>query len=441
MTPSAPTGEHAVVIGSGIAGLLTAQALADAYTTVTVIERDIPSDRPEPRRGVPQGRHAHALLSRGLEAMDELLPGLRAELEAAGLPFTDAQAGIRLYTSGHLLSPGPSALTAVAVSRATLEHAIRARVAAHPRITISSGRSVSGLTAGPDGDRITGVRVTGPGAVETAVEADLVVDAGGRGRRSPRWLADLGYPAVQEETVAVGMTYVSRRYAFDPELLDGLVGVIVSSYPGQVYGGAVGREDGDRIVLGLQAMLGVDLPDDPDGMARIADQLADPLIARVIRQGRPVGDAQRMQHPASVRRRYERMRRFPQGYLVIGDALCTFNPIYAQGMTVAALEALLLRDLLRRGAGAQARRFFRDAARLIDSPWSIATLSDLRFTEIEGPRPPAARLVNAYLGRYHRAAARDSTLTNAFLQVAHLVKPPATLFAPRFLRRALTGRP
>jgi 2-polyprenyl-6-methoxyphenol hydroxylase-like FAD-dependent oxidoreductase len=437
MTSAGVRRGHAVVIGSGIAGLLTAQVLADTYSTVSVFERDTPSGRPEPRRGVPQGRHAHALLSRGLSAMDELLPGLRAGLEAAGLPFADAQAAVRLYNGGRLLHPGTSGLTAVAVSRATLEHAIRTRVAAHPRISINTGRSVAGLTASPIRDRITGVRLTGDDRTEAA---DLVVDAGGRGGRSPRWLADLGYPPVPEETVAVGMTYVTRRYAYDAELLDGLIGVIVASYPGQVYGGAVGREDRDGIVLGLQAMLGVELPDDPDGMARIADRLADPRIARVIREGRPVGGAERMRYPASVRRRYERMRRFPEGYLVVGDALCSFNPIYAQGMTVAAGQALLLRDLLEHGTGRLARRFFRQAARVIDSPWSIATLSDLRFAEIEGPRPAGTRVANAYLDRYHRAAAADPALATAFLQVAHLVEPPATLFAPRLLRKALLAR-
>ena len=413
---------RAVVIGSGISGLLAAWVLADTYAEVVVLERDAVTDRPEPRRGVPQGRHAHALLSRGLGALEELFPGFRAELSAAGVPFGDAQSDISYYVNGRLLKSGPSGITAAAVSRPTLEHAIRVRVVTHPRITVRTGRTASGLAAA--GERITGVRVG-----SEVVPADLVVDAGGRGRRTIRWLTDLGYPPVPEETVAPGMTYVTCRFAYEPGLLDGL-GIIVQSFPGQVYGGAVGREDSDRIVLGIQAMLGTGLPTDPDGLAEVADRLVEPRLARVLREAVPIGPTATMQFPTSVRRRYERMRRFPEGYLVVGDALCHFNPIYAQGMTVAALESLLLRDVLRRGPAGLARRFFRPAGRLVGTPWMVAAGSDLRFPEVEGRRPPGSRLMSAYLGRFYRAAAEDASLATTFIRVANLVDPPAKLLSP-----------
>ena len=427
---------HAVVIGGGISGLFTARVLADTYAVVSVLDRDALPSAPVARRGVPQGQHAHALLTRGLRAIEELFPGFEAELDALGVPFGDGQADIHYYNNGHRLSPAVSGFTAVAVSRPLLEHIVHSRVAADPRIRILGSHSVTGLIGTAAKDRVAGVHVyAGQSGTESTLEADLVVDAGGRGRQSPRWLAELGHRAVPEQTVPVGMTYVTRRYRYDERLLDGSLAVILSSYPGQLYGGAVGREDSDRIVLGLQAMIGEELPTDEDGMAAVADRLNDRRLARVIRLGEPLGPPAKMRYPVSVRRRYERLRGFPDGYLVVGDALCSFNPIYAQGMTVAALEALLLRDLLRDGTDGLARRFFRRAAKLIDSPWSIATGSDLRFPQIEGQRPPGARLANAYLDRYHAAAAADPALGTAFLRVANLIDPPARLFDPRLMVR------
>lgn len=421
---------RAIVIGAGISGLLAARALADTYAEVVILERDTLPDEDQPRRGVPQGSHAHALLSGGLSALEQLFPGFRTQLTMAGVPLGDAQADLRYYINGRALRTGLSGLTVVAASRPTLERAIRRRVVEHPRITIRTGQTVTGLDASPAGDRIDGVRTDGE-----PVPADLVVDAGGRGRRSIRWLSDLGYPPVPEETISPGMSYVTRHFAYDPALMDGLLGAIVQSFPGQVNGGVVGREDHDRIVVGLQAMLGATLPTDLEAMAQVADRLAEPRISRVLRQGTPLGPATTMKFPVSVRRRYEQMRRFPDGYLIVGDALCHFNPIYAQGMTVAAQEALLLRELLRRGTTKLARRFFRRAARLVDTPWSVAASSDLRFPQIEGRRPPGSRLVNAYLSRYYRAASRDATLAAAFIRVANLVDPPTGLLSPAAMAR------
>ncbi|GAB7037159.1 MULTISPECIES: NAD(P)/FAD-dependent oxidoreductase [Catenuloplanes] len=311
-----------------------------------------------------------------------------------------------------------------------LEHLTRARVSAHPRIHIVPDRAVSGLTASAGGHRITGVRAGGE-----VLPASIVVDAGGRGGQSMRWLAEHGCPP-PVETVHIGMTYVSRRYRYDPALLDAPLGVIVPSHPGRPYGGAVGREDADRIVLGLQAMLDAALPADPAEMLTIAGTLPDPALAAVLRHGEPVDEPVRMRFPASVRRRYERARRFPEGYLVTGDALCSVNPIYAQGMTVAALEALSLRDLLRAGPpSALAHRFFRGAARLIDTPWAVATGGDLRFPEVGGNRTLLTRLTGPYLGRYQRAAHSDPVLSAAFRRVTNLIDPPARLLDPSLLLR------
>ncbi|MET7669455.1 FAD-dependent oxidoreductase [Micromonospora luteifusca] len=429
----------AVVIGASIGGLVAARALSDTYTRVVVVDRDALPDRPATRRGVPQGRHLHALLAGGLQALERLFPGLRRDLVASGAPMGDLQGELYWYNDGHRLCPATTGLTILGASRPLLEHAIRTRVAALPGVEIVERCEVLGLTTTPDRTRVTGVRMlpVGTGAAEQQVLADLVVDAGGRGSRSPVWLDELGYQRAPEETVRIDVTYVTRYYRREPGHLQGNFGAGGGAYPGVPRAGGVFAQDGERFALSLTGMLGEEPPTDDVGMARYADSLPAPQIAEIIRSADPLDPPQKMRYPASTRRRYERLRRFPEGYLVMADALCSFNPIYGQGMTVAAMEALLLRRLLTAGTGQLAKRFFHQAAQIIDNPWSIAVGADLRFPGVQGRRPPLQRLTNAYIGRFHAAATRDPALGAAFLRVINLIDPPARLFVPEVVARVL----
>jgi len=427
----------AVVIGASIGGLLTARVLSDCYASVLVLDRDVLPDHPAPRRGVPQGRQLHVLLSRGKEALDELFPGLSADLNARGAPLVDLHEDVHWYNDGQRMRRAPSALIALGMSRPLLEDALRARVAALPGVQLRSPVEVLGLTA--TAGRITGVRLRSSDGVEQALAADLVVDASGRGSRTPSWLAELGYPQPAEEQVRVDLTYVTRSYRREPHHLQGLSGALTNAMPGSTRAGIVAAQEDGRYAVALSGMLGEEPPTDDEGMAAFAGSLAAPQIGEVVRTAEPQGPPAMMRFPASTRRRYERLRRFPAGYLVVADALCNFNPIYGQGMTVAALEALLLRRLLAEGADNLARRFFRTAATVIDGPWSIAVGTDLRFPQVVGRRSPKVRFVNAYVHWLHVAAVADPVLGAAFLRVLNLVDPPSRLLAPRIVRRVLRG--
>ena len=446
----------AVVIGASIGGLLAARVLSDRYARVVVVDRDVLPDGPAARRGVPQGRQLHVLLSRGKEALDELFPGLSAELNARGAPLVDLHEDVHWYNDGQRMLRAPSPLIAVGISRPLLEDALRARVLALPGVELRSPVEVLGLTATADGSRITGVRLlaqgagrtgerpaeespTGETATEETVAADLVVDASGRGSRTPVWLAELGYPRPAEEQVQVGVTYVTRTYRREPHHLGGLSGALTNAVPGLPRAGIVAVQEDGRYAVALSGMLGEEPPTDDEGMAAFADSLAAPQVGEVVRTAVPQSPPVKMRFPVSTRRRYERLRRFPAGYLVFADALCSFNPIYGQGMTVAALEALLLRRLLAAGPDQLARRFFSGAARVIEGPWSIAVGTDLRFPEVAGPRTPKVRFVNAYVHRLHVAAVADAVLGAAFLRVVNLVDPPTRLLAPRIVLRVLRG--
>jgi len=434
-------GDRAVVLGASLAGLLAARVLADAYAQVTVIDRDELPETPMHRRGVPHGRHIHGLLARGQQALEELFPGLTAELVAHGVPAGDMLADTRLYLSGHRLRQAHAGLVVLCASRPVLEGHVRARVRALPNLRFLDRCDVVGLTATPDGRRVAGARVLrrADGSAEQVLGADLVVDATGRGSRTPVWLEALGYPRPQEDQVRIGLGYMTRTYRLPPNALGGDLAVLQAATPRHPRTGALQMLEGDRWMLTLGGILGDHPPTDPDGFLDFARSLQFPDIYQTIRDAEPLDDPVPFRFPASVRHRYERLDRFPDGLLVMGDAIASFNPIYGQGMSVAALEALTLRRHLERGAAPQPRRFFRDLARVVDVPWDIAAGGDLVFPGVQGRRTLKARLVNAYIARLHAAAAHDASLASAFVRVAGLVAPPQTLLRPGVALRVLRG--
>ncbi len=435
--------DHVVVLGASVAGLLAARVLADAYAQVTVIDRDRLQKTPIHRPGVPHAHHIHGLLARGQQALEELLPGLTAELIARGVPVGDMLADTRLYFSGHRLQRSDAGLLGLFLSRPLLESAIRERVRALRNVTFLDNRDIVGLTATPDGRSVAGVHVfrRTDGSSGEVLDADLVVDATGRGSRTPVWLEELGYPAPGREEIRIGVGYATRTYRMAPDGLGGDLAVLQAATPTHPRAGALQLLEGDRCMVTLAGILGDHPPTDPDGYLDFARSLQFPDIYQAVRDAQPLDDPVAFRFPASVRHRFERLTRVPAGLLVIGDAMCSFNPIYGQGMTVAALEALVVRRQVERGSALQPHRAFRDLARVIDVPWDMAAGGDLAFPGVEGRRTPKTRLINAYLGRLHAAAAHDASLGRAFLRVVGLVAPPQSLLRPEIATRVLLGRP
>jgi 2-polyprenyl-6-methoxyphenol hydroxylase-like FAD-dependent oxidoreductase len=433
---------QAVVIGASVAGLLAASALSEHYSQVTVYERDTLPAGPEHRRGVPQSRQLHALHARGAQVLSELLPGFTGEMLAAGAVTGDTQRDAHWYLDDYLLKPASSGLEGIALSRPALERLIRSRVARLPNVTVNDGTDVAGLvTAGAsvtDG-RVTGVRVRAartPGVAEQTVPADLVIDAGGRGSRTPAWLAELGFPVPETSRVRADVTYVCRSYTRDARQLGGRFGSLAPPYPARPRGGAVLRQEGDRFVVLLAGMVGAEPPLDEAGMLAFADSLACPDLALVMRESTPLDDPVKYTHPESVWHHYEMLSAYLGGLLVIGDAFSSFNPVYGQGMTVAALEALALRGLLgRTGAAGFERQYFRTAGRLVAEAWETSATSDLRFPEVAGKRRPGAALINAYGDKYRAAASVDPVLGKTFIRVANMIDKPAKLLSPGHVLR------
>ena len=434
-------GERAVVLGASMAGLLAAQVLADGYGQVTVIDRDELPEASTHRRGVPHGRHLHALAARGQQALEELFCGLTAELVADGVPAGDMLADTRLFFSGHRLRRAPTGLGLLCASRPVLEGRVRARVRALPNVRFVDRCDVVGLATTPDRRRVTGARLLrrADGSAEEVLGADLVVDATGRGSRTPTWLHALGYARPDEEQVRVGLGYATRIYRLPPDALGGDLAVLQAATPRYPRAGALQLLEDDRGMVTLAGILGDHPPTDPGGFLDFARSLRFPDIYQAVRDAEPLDDPVAFRFPASVRHRYEKLDRFPDGLLVMGDAVCSFNPIYGQGMSVAALEALALRRHLERGTAPRPRRWFRELARVVDVPWDIAAGGDLVFPGVQGRRTAKVRLISAYIARLHAAAAHDADLAGAFLRVAGLVAPPGSLLRPGVAARVLRG--
>lgn len=437
-----PELEHAIVIGGSIAGMLAARVLSDFYRQVTIVERDRLTDEPAPRKAVPQGRHIHALLARGHQVLDGLFPGLMTELEEAGAPVGDFGADVAWYFGNQKIRQTETGMTCVSAGRPLLEQRIRRRVRALPNVRVLDGAEATGLMSDAGRTRVTGIgvhRAADP-AGASRLDADLVVDSGGRGSRLPAWLADLGYPEVERDAVNVGLGYATVYYDSFPEHdpLGKDLGAVVSAIPGSPRGAIVARMPG-KFGISLIGLRGDHPPRELGPFLDFLATLPLPEVHRAAVSAEPAGPPASFHYPASVRHRYERVKSFPDGLIVLGDGFASFNPIYGQGMTVAAIGADLLRRHIGRHAAVRPAAFLRELAGQVAAPWALATGTDLAFPETEGTRTLMTRFGNAYIPRLRRAAVTDPVLSRAFLRVAGLVESPATLFRPGIVARTLAA--
>lgn len=416
-----------------MSGLLAARVLSDFYSEVIILERDNLLNDGRHRRGVPQSRHAHGLLAGGREVLDDLFPGISEELIDAGAISADVVNDGKWFFEGDCLRRAPSGTNGILLSRPLLEGTIRRRVRTLERISVRDNCSVRDLIM------VNGL-VKGIQTETGMLEADLVVDASGRGSQSARWLKSLGFPPPREEEVEVRLTYTTRIFRRRKTDMGGDAFASIPVTLENKRSGVILAQEDDRWVVTLIGRFGIEAPEDLEGYRNYAKQLAAPYIYDVIRDAEPIGDATVMRFPASVRRRYEELSRFPDGFLIFGDAICSFNPVYGQGMSVAALQAKALQDELAKGGINVASRFFRAASKLIDVPWNIAVGSDLRMPETVGTRTLGGKVMGWYISKLHRFAHRDADAALAFLRVAQLLDDPSSLMRPELVFRVLTGK-
>jgi 2-polyprenyl-6-methoxyphenol hydroxylase-like FAD-dependent oxidoreductase len=440
--PTAPLGKHAMVLGAGMAGLLAARVLADFYTMVTVVERDTLDDTPNTRKGAPQGRHTHGLLMRGARALEELFPGFLDQLVDDGAAVFDGTDLSKMYfcMNGHLAVRAGAAtgFRVYTTTRPFLEWQVRRRLRAIPNVAILDDHDVADICSTAE-RRVTGARVVSRSSkVAADLTADLVVDATGRGARTPALLKRLGYEPPAEDEVVVDLMYASQLLRLPADVLHES-GAIVSPVPGRPTGMTIAKCENDTLFFTVFGMAGNHPPVELNALCEFAAEFCPAHLVAAVRASEPLGPVAQHRFPSSRWRRYDKARRLPEGLLVVGDAVCSFNPVYAQGMTVAALEALALRDCLSSGADGLPQRFFRAAAKPIGQAWQMAVGGDLSLPEIEGTPPLATRLLNGYIDRILCAAEHDIAVFEQFVRVAWLVDSPIKLLRPSMIRRAATA--
>jgi 2-polyprenyl-6-methoxyphenol hydroxylase-like FAD-dependent oxidoreductase len=425
-----------VVLGGSIVGTLAARVLSEFYREVVVVDRDKIMDVYSVRKSAPHAAHAHAFHSRGYDNVMELFPDLPADLDKHGIPTPDL-GHMRWYFNARLLQRTTTGLMSIGAQRPIIEGILRSKVAALPNVTYHEQTEVLGLLASEDASRITGVRLSPVGVSdqESEVEADLVIDTTGRGSRTPVWLEQLGYERPPEQRMKIGLTYTTRLFHHRPGMLEDTQSVNPVATPDHPRGAFFGRVAPDTCILSLTGILGDKPPTDPDGFLDYVKSLPVSEVYDAVRDAEPMTDAVSFGFPASVRHHYESMTRFPDRLFVLGDALCSFNPVYGQGMMVATIEVMALRQHLSAGSPPDSAKLREDLAAIVDAPWAISTNGDLDFPGIEGERTPEVLMGNEFVGKLTIAATKDPVLTDAFLHVAGLKRGPESLMEPDIIER------
>jgi 2-polyprenyl-6-methoxyphenol hydroxylase-like FAD-dependent oxidoreductase len=422
------------VVGASVAGLLTARVLSDLVDEVVVMERERLSDAASPRGHVPQGKHLHLLLAAGLDLLVAWFPGIDDELERQGAVWVD---GTRawVYQSGGYRAQGDWGRPVLSMTRPLLEQVIRRRVALLDNVTLEDGVVVERVDMS-DG-RVSGVVVDG-----VARPSDLVVDCSGRSSRIAHQLGTSGLLAPPVTRVSIDCAYASGFLPRSADDFEGTLLVCGTSPPTSFRAAAMVPVEGSRWMVTLAGVHG-DVPGTTeDEVLTFSRSLLSPAVAQLIEHAGPLTSVASYRYPASQRRHYEKVRRLLPGFVTLGDAACSFNPIYGQGMSCAALQADALGDTVRE-VGLRSedlpRRFHRKAARIIDAPWAIAVGADFLHPKTQGPKARGTDLTNGYVLRVVKASHTSVPLARTFNQVLNLVEPTSSLARPSVVARLLAS--
>jgi len=436
-------GQRAVVVGAGMGGLTAAGALADHFERVLVLDGDVLPADPLDRHGVPQGRHVHALLAGGQRALAELFPGFEDSLSSAGAVRFRVGLDMRVERPG--FDPFPQrdlGFDAFAMSRPLVELTVRRRVQELPSIELQQGCRVQALVHRADRAAVTGVRYTDASGRPESIDADLVIDASGRGTLTLDALAALGRVPPAETTIGVDLAYASAVFAIPDDAPKDWKGVFCFPGIGRASRGSLMLPlEGQRWIATVGGRHGDIPPGDEAGFMEYAKGLRAPTIYNAIKQAKRLGDIARFRFNESVLRHYPRVQNFPRGVLPIGDAICRFNPIYGQGMSVAALEAAALARLLAARAGERdplaelAPAYFADVARIVDTPWAAAAIPDFVHPDTRGERPADFEQTVKFGAALGKLAARDPAVHRLTSEVQHLLKPRSVYQDPDLVQR------
>lgn len=436
------TAQHAIVLGAGMAGLMAAKALLSHFQHVTLIERDTLPSEPDFRRGVPQAKHGHVLLFTGYQIIEQLFPGIHDEMTAANIPQIDWGQECTWLSIWGWLPQFKSHLKTHICSRIQLEWMVRQRLMASQNFTLLEHCQIDRLLTDEAGSKVTGVAIHQQDGPETQLKANLVVDTSGRNSLLPKWLQQTGHTAPTETAINSFLGYASRWYerptGFEAKwkLL-----AIMAKPPEMKRGGMLFALEGDRLLLTLSGVNHDYPPTDDAGFLEFARSLRSPMIYEAIKDAKPISPIYPYHRTDNCWRHYETLDRFPEGIVVLGDAVCSFNPIYGQGMSTAALSVQLLDRMLKdyqRDRVGFSQKFQRKLAQMLKDPWLMATSEDFRWEGTEGGKPNLmTRLMHGYMDQVAKLALFDGDIYQTFAEVIHMVHSPSALMRPKIVMQVL----
>jgi len=444
---------HVIIMGGSLAGLLTARVLAKHFDRVSIIERDFFPEKPAARPGIPQSRHLHILLNRGKIILEQLFPGLENELVAeCGAPRLDPKSIGWFSPAGWATHFSPDLNDLIMFSRDLLDRQIRRRLAENTNVHFLEGGTVTGLLANAQRTEVAGVSVRfrdrhNPANInEENLNADLVVDASGKVSQTPKWLKKLGYEPPPETVINAFVGYASRIYECSGKFSDTAPVFVSTAPPFRTRGGAIFPIEGNRWLVTLGGGDRDYPPADEAGFLEFARSLPTPMIYDAIKDAEAIAPVYSYRGTENRLRHYDRLPRYPENLVIVGHAVCAFNPVYGQGMTVAALDAQMLDECLQKqrqrypegnltGLG---RHFQQKLAKLHTIPWTFAISQDSRYRGSEGAKPNlATRLTIDYMDLVLKVLVGDAKVCQAFLEVLHMIESPAVLFHPRIAVKAI----
>lgn len=440
---SGPVGRQALVIGAGIGGLSAARALADCFEQVIVIENDaLPADA-APRPGTPQCKHVHGLLMGGLRALERLFPGSEQALHQGGAVVVRMSTDLRLERPGYDPYPQRDLGSHIScMSRPLIEATIRKKTAVHGNISIRGCCKAQQILVGSKDGKVTGVRCADSYGKTEDIAADFVVDASSHGLLTLDLLASRALPAPAENSIGVDIGYCSSFFEVPDDAPTDWKGLMIFPDPPQNRRGAfVLPVEGKRWIVTLTGRYDAKPPDDEAGFFAYIENLRTPTCRNALRSAKRLTGFSRYVLKASRRRYFEGVPNFPHGLLPFGDTVCRFNPVYGQGMSVAAIEACLLQDLLAaastegKGIDGLASTFLAEAQKVIETPWSTSAIPDFIDPLTEGRRPPDLEIRLKYGAAMLKVAAEDAAVHKVLLEVQNLLTPPGALQVPEIADR------
>ncbi|MCA1046731.1 FAD-dependent oxidoreductase [Bacillus toyonensis] len=434
----------AIVIGGSMAGKFAAKALSTSFKEVIILEVGDKWDGKASRKRVPQSDHPHVLLKGGEKAIEELFPTITNELIEAGSIINNFTRDLKWHQFGLWKQPFIGEVHMIQQSRPLLEWHIQKRIDQVSNITITYKTLVNGLLVDGKLNKVCGVKVkyleTG---MQEEVHADIVVDASGFGSKSMEWLREYEIE-VQEEKVRIDLFYATRMFQLkENEELDCCNMLMSPSFPENPYGVLIQTIEDNRYFVTFSGYANEKAPQTDNEFYDFAENLSIPNVTEFLNKAEGITDIKTYKIPYQVRRRFDLVNNVPEGLLVVGDAQCRFDPVFGQGVSVAAMEAHQLQLLLQSRKHLDktfTQQFYKKTADIIETPWDMTTTEISRHPQLKRELTTKQKFQLWYTKQIYRLSASDSDVYIRLVRVMNLIRSPFHLFHPKVLLAVLLNR-